>query len=47
MNLRSIDLEPNNITNGIEVIRNMTSLHKINDMPPAEFWKRYDAGEFE
>lgn len=44
--LRSICFLADHITNGIGTIRNMASLQKINRLPAAEFWKRYDAGEF-
>jgi hypothetical protein len=43
---------PKNITKGIGLIRRMKSLRIIgpqwepNQFPPAEFWKKYDAGEF-
>jgi len=32
--------------NGVDIIRGMKSLSNINYFPPAEFWKKYDAGEF-
>jgi serine/threonine protein kinase len=52
--LRDLPLEkfyftPKNITKGIEVIRGMKSLKKIEAgqlFPAEEFWKKYDAGEF-
>lgn len=42
---------PKNITAGIEVVRSMASLAEIGVAwdrywPAAEFWRRYDAGEF-
>jgi hypothetical protein len=44
---------PKNITKGIDLIRQMKSLKTIgvgfrdeDKFPPAEFWKKYDAGEF-
>ena len=42
---------PKNITKGLDVIRQMKSLKTIGTrwddrFPPAEFWKKYDAGEF-
>ena len=46
MSLRVIAFTPGNITTGTDVIRNMDSLVRINDMPAKEFWKKYDAGEF-
>jgi tetratricopeptide (TPR) repeat protein len=53
MKLREIKFTPKNVTRGIEVLREMTSLQIIgiswegNKMwPAAEFWKKYDAGEF-
>lgn len=43
---------PDRIETGLEVARNMSSLKEIglrfeNMMPPAQFWARYDAGEFQ
>ncbi len=51
MNLTLVSLTPKNITKGLDVIRQMKSLKTIgidskNQWPPAEFWKKYDAGEF-
>jgi hypothetical protein len=53
MNLESIVFTPKNITKGLDVIRQMRSLKTIgigsdarDKSPPAEFWKKYDAGEF-
>ncbi len=51
MNLAELCVTPRNITKGIDVIRQMKSLSTIgidgqNKWPPAEFWKKYDAGEF-
>jgi Leucine-rich repeat (LRR) protein len=52
MSLKEFHFTPANITKGIEVIRQMKSLERIsntwnrNPMSPAEFWKKYDAGEF-
>ncbi len=53
MNLTSLRITPKNITKGMDVIRQMKGLAYIgfsratkDDLPPAEFWKRYDAGEF-
>ena len=46
MALKSIDFSPKNITKGMEVLRGMESLSSINKIPPTEFWKKYDAGEF-
>jgi Leucine-rich repeat (LRR) protein len=51
MKLTEIFFTPKNITRGIEAIRQIKSLTAIgNDwdskFPPAEFWKKYDAGEF-
>lgn len=52
MKLTLFVFTPKNITKGLEVIRNMTSIQQIatggyqKRMPPAEFWKKYDAGEF-
>jgi Leucine-rich repeat (LRR) protein len=51
MPLTFLVFTPRNITNGIDIVRTMKSLEKIGTnrtctMPAAEFWKKYDAGEF-
>ena len=51
MDLEFILFSPQNVTQGIEVLRNMKSLKRIGpwweaDLPAAEFWKQYDAGKF-
>jgi hypothetical protein len=46
MNLTEIALVPKNITKGMDALRSMKSLVRINGLPPAEFWKNYDAGEY-
>jgi Leucine-rich repeat (LRR) protein len=53
MNLTRIAFTPKNITKGLDVIRQMKSLKIVatgygakEEFPPAEFWKKYDAGEF-
>jgi hypothetical protein len=53
MKLTTIVFTPKNITKGIAPIRQMKSLKTIatgladkDQFPPAEFWKKYDAGEF-
>jgi hypothetical protein len=53
MTLKSIRFSPKTVTRGIDVIRRMESLEKIgfsggvqDYISAAEFWKRYDAGEF-
>jgi Leucine-rich repeat (LRR) protein len=50
MNLNEIHLIPRNISQGLDVLRNMQSLKTIgtsvNPFPAAEFWERYDKGEF-
>jgi len=53
MNVVQFTFTPKNITKGIEAIRQMQSLKSIGaagpdkeKFPPAEFWKKYDAGEF-
>ncbi|HTU22266.1 MAG TPA: protein kinase [Gemmataceae bacterium] len=43
--LSEIDL-PTRVDRGMDVLRAIESLHSINRMPAAEFWKKYDAGEF-
>jgi serine/threonine protein kinase len=51
MHLLRVWLTPRNITQGMNVIRQMKSVRMIgvrapNLFPPDEFWKKYDAGEF-
>jgi len=51
MELREISFSPKRITQGMDALRRMKSLVKISveyqaAYTPAEFWKRYDAGEF-
>ena len=51
--LQTLLLTPQNITHGIEILRDMQSLKTIGigsaanqAWPPAEFWARHDKGEF-
>ena len=51
MPLEDIRLTPKNITKGLEILRDMKSLKTIGTRwriawPAAEFWQRYDKGEF-
>ncbi len=51
MPLTSLSFSPKQITRGIEIIRQMKSITYIGLNPsvrmrPADFWKKYDAGEF-
>jgi hypothetical protein len=50
MHLETIGISPNRIKRGMDTIRRMKTLKTIrvdkNDIPAAEFWKRYDVGEF-
>jgi uncharacterized membrane protein len=51
MPLAEICLTPQNITHGLDLLRHMKSLKTIatganRSWPAAEFWKRYDNGEF-
>jgi hypothetical protein len=55
MNLTEVRLSPKNITKGMDVLRPMKSLKTISVrqgsnqyflFSPEEFWKKYDAGEF-
>jgi internalin A len=53
MPLQILTLSPRRISKGIEIVRRMKSLKKIGMhwdekqlLPPQEFWKRYDAGDF-
>jgi Leucine-rich repeat (LRR) protein len=52
MNLEAIFINPRSIGGGMDAIRQMKSLALIGidattKLPPAEFWKKYDAGEFD
>ncbi len=51
MQLEDIRLTPHSITEGLDIVRNMKSLKTIGiewnaAWPAAEFWARYDKGEF-
>jgi len=50
MDLHQLYFSPDNITKGMEVLRDMKSLQRISlpgfPLSAAEFFKRYDAGEF-
>jgi len=53
MELQELYFDPRKITKGMDIIRQMKSLktvgiewHRNQQMPAAEFWKKYDAGEF-
>ncbi len=51
MPLEEMRLTPKNITRGLDVLRDMKSLKTIGisqdqSWPAAEFWERYDKGEF-
>jgi len=51
MPLEDIRLTPKNITKGLDILRDMKSLKTIGlrwqrGWPTAEFWERYDKGEF-
>jgi serine/threonine protein kinase len=51
MELVTLSFSPKTVTRGLDGIRRMTSLQTIGpnnsqQLPAAEFWKRYDAGEF-
>ena len=51
MPLEEIRLTPKNITQGLDILRDMKSLKTIGiddnqAWPAAEFWERYDKGEF-
>jgi len=51
MPLEDVRLTPKNITRGLEILRDMKSLKSIGiarwqSWPAAEFWERYDKGEF-
>ncbi len=51
MKLTEFYFTPKSIAKGINSIRNMNGLTILgidgdHKFPPAEFWKKYDAGEF-
>jgi hypothetical protein len=51
MPLEVIHLTPKNITRGLDILRDMKSIKTIGvewdqAWPAAEFWERYDKGEF-
>ena len=51
MPLERITLTPKNITRGLDILRDMKGLKTIGigsnqSWPAAEFWERYDKGEF-
>ena len=46
MQLVTLQITPQSITKGMDAIREMKTLTAIGNMSPAEFWKKYDAGEF-
>ncbi len=51
MALQEFRLTPQNITQGLDVLKGITSLKTIGidgnqAWPPAEFWERLDKGEF-
>ena len=51
MSLVEVIFTPKMITRGLDILRQMKSLKVVaiygdSRLPPAEFWKKYDAGEF-
>ena len=53
MPLTDVSIEPRAISQGMDVLRRMTTLKSITiggerreKLTPDQFWKRYDAGEF-
>jgi hypothetical protein len=51
LKLDTLIFEPKLIVKGLEIIRRMTTLKglgpdELHPLPPAEFWQKYDAGEF-
>jgi len=51
MQLKTLSFTPKNITRGIDVLRNMTSLIEIGTsasylLRPKDFWEEYDYGDF-
>ncbi len=46
MSLTEVLLVPRTITKGMDTLRSMKGVTRINGLPPAEFWRNYDAGEY-
>jgi serine/threonine protein kinase len=46
MKLAQIWFEPRIVKKGVDILRKMKRLARINDLPTEEFWKWYDAGQF-
>jgi serine/threonine protein kinase len=46
MKLGAIWFEPKTVKTGVDILRKMNRLTKINDLPADTFWKQYDAGAF-
>jgi hypothetical protein len=52
MELRDVCVSPRSIRVGLEILRRMPSVQTVRSpvnqiaMPPEQFWKRYDSGEF-
>ena len=47
MDLEYVNFTPARIKFGIEILREMKTLKYINQLDSTEFWRRYDAGEFQ
>jgi tetratricopeptide (TPR) repeat protein len=45
MPLENVSFSPQTVKVGVDLLRGMRSLKKINQLPPAEFWQKYDAGK--
>jgi len=43
MKLKWLNLNPNTVTKGMDIIRDMKSLEQINRQAPDEFWRDYDS----
>ncbi len=46
MKLEAIWFDPKTVKSGVDCLRKMNRLIKINDLPVEAFWKQYDAGAF-
>jgi len=46
MKLEAIWFDPQIVKTGVDMLRRMKSLTKINDLPAEAFWKQYDSGAF-
>jgi hypothetical protein len=44
--IQDLTLVPKSITGDTEALRSMKGLTRIIGLPPSEFWRNYEAGEY-